>query len=160
MERPHENEEALTGSAPQAQAGQILTMMTTEHATLQSAQAQEVQDLNGRTSLFIGAVSAALIALAFVGQFSHLGTAFYVFGLVLFPSLVFMGVVTFARVIQSTYAVITYARGMGRIRHYYLERAPQMRPYFILSAHDDIDSVVGAWGSRRRGGRSSLSRRA
>jgi hypothetical protein len=35
------------------------------------------------------------------------GTTFFVFSLVLFPSLVFMGVVIFERTIQSTYAVIT-----------------------------------------------------
>lgn len=45
---------------------QTVTMMTTEHFTLQTAQAQEISDLNGRMSLFIGAVSSTLIALALV----------------------------------------------------------------------------------------------
>jgi hypothetical protein len=127
---------------------QLVTMMTTEHYTLQSAQAQEVADINGRNTLFIGAVSSALIALAFIGQISQLGTAFFVFSLILFPSLFFMGLVTFERVIQSTYAVIVYARGINRIRHLYLEYAPQMQPYFILSSHDDSVSVVGSVGVR------------
>src|SRR5215471_12975311 len=122
---------------------QLVTMMTTEHYTLQSAQAQEVADINGRNTLYIGAVSSALIALAFIGQISHVGTAFFVFSLVLFPSLFFMGLVTFERAIQSTYAVIVYARGINRIRHLYVEYAPQMQPYFILSSHDDSASVVG-----------------
>jgi hypothetical protein len=74
------------------------------------------------------------------------GSAIFVFSLVLFPSLVFMGYVTFERVLQSTYALITYARGIGRIRHLYLEYAPQMRPYFILSARDDTASVTGSLG--------------
>ena len=30
---------------------------------------------------------------------------------------------------------------MNRIRHLYLEHAPEMRPYFVLSAHDDSASV-------------------
>jgi len=51
-------------------------------------------------------------------------------------------------VIQSTYAVIVYARGINRIRHLYLEYAPQMQPYFILSSHDDSASVVGSVGVR------------
>jgi hypothetical protein len=46
---------------------QPVTMMTTEHYTLQSAQSQEVADINGRNNLFIGAVSSTLIALAFIG---------------------------------------------------------------------------------------------
>jgi hypothetical protein len=140
MEQQHEPQNALELSP------QLVTIMTTEHYTLQSAQGQEVADVNGRTSLYIGAVSGALIALAFVGQISRVGTDFFVFSLVLFPSLVFMGVVTFERVTQRTYAVITYARGVNRIRHLYLEYAPQLRPYFILSAHDDTESVTGSLG--------------
>jgi hypothetical protein len=123
-------------------------MITTEHFTLQSAQGQEVSDINGRTGLFIGSVSGALVALALVGQLSRLGTAFYAFSLVLFPSLIFMGIVTFERVIQSTYVIITYARGINRIRHFYLEQAPQMQPYFILAPYDDVDSIVGSLGIR------------
>ena len=142
MERQQEQQTPLELSP------QIVTMMTTEHFTLQTAQAQEISDLNGRMSLFIGAVSSTLIALAFIGQISRLGTAFFVFSLVLFPSLFFMGLVTFERVIQSTYAVIVYARGINRIRHLYVEYAPQMQPYFILSAHDDSKSVVGSVGVR------------
>ncbi len=71
---------------------QIVTMMTTEHYTLQSAQAMEISDINGRTSLFIGAVSSTLIALAFIGQISHLGTAFFALSLLVCTS---AGVVTF-----------------------------------------------------------------
>ena len=52
---------------------QVVTMMT-EHFALQTAQAQEISDLNGRTSLFIGAVSSTLIALAFIGQISPLAS--------------------------------------------------------------------------------------
>ena len=115
----------------------IITMMTTEHYNLQSGRSMTVSDINGRTALFIGAVSSALIALAFIGNISHLGTAFFVFSLVLFPSLVFMGLVSFERVLQSEIEDIIYARGMNRIRHFYLEHAPQMHPYFVLSAHDD-----------------------
>jgi ABC-type microcin C transport system permease subunit YejE len=39
--------------------------------------------------------------------------------------------------------------GIDRIRHLYLEYAPQMQPYFILSTHDDADSVLGAVAIRR-----------
>ena len=30
-----------------------------------------------------------------------------------------------------------YAHGVNRIRHLYLEYAPQLQPYFMLPAHDD-----------------------
>jgi hypothetical protein len=145
MERLHEGHE---GQESWKLSPQVVTMLTTEHFTLQTAQSQEVEDMNGRTTLFIGAISGALVALAFVGQLSRESTAFYVFSLVLFPSLIFMGLVTFERTIQSTYAVITYARGISRLRHLYVEYAPQARPYFILSTHDDSTGVTARVGVR------------
>ena len=87
--------------------------------------------------------------LAFIGQISYLGTAFFVFSLVLFPSLFFMGLFTFEWVLQATNAIVVYQLGINRIRHLYLEYAPQMQPYFILSSHDDTGSILGAIGIRR-----------
>ena len=49
----------------------------------------------------------------------------------------FMGLITFERVLQSGLADVIYSRGINRIRHLYLEYAPQMAPYFVLSASDD-----------------------
>ena len=101
-----------------------------------------ISEANGRSSLFVGAVSSGLVALALVGQISHLGTAFFVFSLVVIPTLLLMGLITFERVLQSGTADIIYARGINRIRHLYLEYAPQMQPYFILSTHDDAGETL------------------
>ena len=118
-------------------SSQLVTILTTEHYNLQTGRSMTVADANGRCTLFIGAVSGALIAIAFTGQVSRMGTAFFVFSLVLLPSLFLMGLITFERVLQSGIEDLTYARGITRIRHLYLESAPQLRPYFILSADDD-----------------------
>src|SRR6266487_2695066 len=116
---------------------QLVTMLTTEHYNLQTGRSMTVADANGRSTLFIGAVSGALIAIAFIGQASHMGMAFFVFSLVLFPSLLLMGLSTFERVLQSGIEDLTYARGITRIRRLYLEHAPQLRPYFLLAADDE-----------------------
>jgi hypothetical protein len=118
-------------------SSQMVTMLTTEHYNLQTGRSMTVADANGRCTLFIGAVSGALIAIAFTGQVSRMGTAFFVFSLVLVPSLLLMGLITFERVLQSGIEDLTYARGITRIRHLYLEHAPQLRHYFILAADDD-----------------------
>ena len=118
-------------------SSQMVTMITTEHYNLQTGRSMTVADANGRCTLFIGAVSGALIAIAFTGQVSRMGTAFFVFSLVLLPSLFFMGLITFERVLQSGIEDLTYARGITRMRHLYLESAPQLRPYFLLAADDD-----------------------
>ena len=118
-------------------SSQLVSIITTEHYNLQTGRSMTISESNGRASLFVGAVSSGLIAQTFVGQISHLGTAFFVFSLVIIPTLVFMGLITFERILQSGSTDIVYARGVNRIRHLYLEYAPQLQPYFILSAHDD-----------------------
>jgi hypothetical protein len=115
----------------------IVQIMMTEHYNLQSGRSITVSDASGRSSLFLSTVSSTLIALAFIGNISHLGTAFFVFALVIFPSLLFLGLVTFERVLQSAIEDVIYARGINRIRHLYVELAPQVQDYFILSTHDD-----------------------
>jgi hypothetical protein len=124
-------------------SSQLVSIMTTEHYNLQTARSMTISEANGRASLFVGAVSSGLVALAFVGQLSHLGTAFFVFSLVVIPTLFLMGLITFERVLQSGTADMMYARGINRIRHLYLEYAPQMQPYFILSSHDDREGTLG-----------------
>src|SRR5262250_2850274 len=128
-------------------SSQLVSIMTTEHYTLQTGRSMTISETTGRASLFVGAVSSSLIALAFVGQISHLGTAFYVFSLVVLPTLFFMGLITFERVLQSGSADFIYARGINRIRHLYLEYAPQMHPYFILSSHDDTSLPMESLGT-------------
>jgi hypothetical protein len=124
-------------------SSQLVSIMTTEHYNLQSGRSMTISEANGRSSLFVGAVSSGLVALALVGQISHLGTAFFVFSLVVIPTLLFMGLITFERVLQAGSADIVYARGINRIRHLYLEYAPQMQPYFILSTYDDQEGTLG-----------------
>ena len=125
---------------------QILQFMTTEHFTLQTARAATVSEANGRAALFTGAVSSGVVSLAFIGQVSGMNETFFLFALVLFPSLIFLGFVTFDRVLQTALEDWIYACEITRIRHYYAEIAPEMKRYFIESTHDDAPSVFHAIG--------------
>ena len=125
---------------------EILQFMTTEHFTLQTAKSATVAEANGRAANFLSTVSSAVVALAFVGQVSEMGGAFLLFGLVLFPSLLFLGFVTFERAIQTAIENMIHSRGINRIRHYYVETAPEMGRYFIHSTHDDVAGAVQNMG--------------
>ncbi|MFL5653492.1 MAG: hypothetical protein ACJ8CB_04850 [Ktedonobacteraceae bacterium] len=137
MEQPNNEQRSLELSS------QLVSIITTEHYNLQTGRSITTAETNGRSSLFVGAVSGGLIALTFVGQIAHLGTAFFVFSLIVIPTLLFMGLITFERVLQAGSLDVIYARGINRIRHLYLEYAPQMQPYFILSSHDDQEGTLG-----------------
>jgi hypothetical protein len=120
---------------------QILQFLTTEHFTLQTAKAATIAEANGRSTLYLASVSSAVVALAFIGQVSQVGQSFFIFGLVLLPALLFLGLFTFERILQVCIEDIVMASGINRIRHYYIEMAPEVKPYFIRSSYDDIPGI-------------------
>jgi hypothetical protein len=112
--------------------GPAATFATTEHFNLQTARAITVSEANGRASIYLAALSGNLIALAFIGQMSRLGAAFYAFALILLPVLAFVGVVTFVRLVQSSIEDIAYAHRIGLLRNFYLRLSPELEPYVVL----------------------------
>jgi hypothetical protein len=129
----------------------LVSFVTTEHFNLQTARATTISETTGRASLFLGTVSGALVALAFIGQVSRAGTAFFVFGLVLFPALLFLGLATFDRVLQSSIEDIAYAQRINRIRRFYLEAAPGLAGWLAPAAEGDGAAAAIRAGGMRAG---------
>jgi hypothetical protein len=121
-------------------------IMTTLHFTLQTARSATVSEANGRASLFLTSVSMSLVALSFLAQATEMGSGFYVFAFVFLGCLTMIGVITFVRVVQTRVEDGLLARGVARIRHFYLERSPGLERYFVQPAHDDDFSAMGNAG--------------
>jgi hypothetical protein len=130
-----ESARAASDSAPPQQ---ILQFMTTEHFALQTAKSAIVAETNGRAALYLSAVSSAVVAMAFIGQVSGVGDSFLWFAVLLFPALLFLGITTFVRLNQTSIESMMHARRINRIRHYYVELAPELAPYFAHATHDDM----------------------
>ena len=120
----------------------MLQVMTTEHSVLQAGRSATIFETGGRTAVFLGTVSSALVALALIGQVSRLGKAFFAFLLVLLPTLFFLGLVTFERTLELGIEDYIYAVGISRIRHFYVEMVPQAEKYFVGSIHDDFATTL------------------
>jgi hypothetical protein len=112
--------------------GPAVTFATTEHFNLQTARAGTISGANGRASIYVAALSTNLIALAFIGQVSRLGTAFYAFALILLPALAVVGAVTFQRLVQLSLEELAYAQRIGRLRAFYVALAPELEPYVLV----------------------------
>jgi hypothetical protein len=108
-----------------------VTFATTEHFTLQGARAATIAESTGRASMFLSSVSGGLVALGLVATASRVGTAFYAFGLVLLPTLTFVGLVTFERAMQSGMEDVAYARRIDLLRRYYFDEAPELSSYLM-----------------------------
>jgi hypothetical protein len=103
--------------------------VTTEHFTLQGARAATTAESTSRATMFIGSVSAGLVALALIATATKIGTAFYTFGVIVLATLTFVGVVTYERVLQSAFEDHGYAERIARLRSYYFDWAPELLPY-------------------------------
>jgi hypothetical protein len=128
-------------------SGPAVTFATTEHFNLQTARALTVSEANGRASIYLAALASNLIALAFIGQMSRLGTAFYAFALILLPVLAFVGTVTFLRLVQSSVEDIAYAHRIALLRSYYLRVAPELEPYLVVLRGTQAAPFHGAPGA-------------
>jgi hypothetical protein len=126
----------------------LLTMLTTEHFTLQGSRSTTVSETSSRAALYMGAVSSTLIALGFIAQVSKLGDAFDIFALTVLPTVFALGLFTFVRTVESSVEDILYGRAINRIRAYYLELAGPESRWFVLGGHDDALGVLANMGVR------------
>ena len=111
-----------------------VTFVTTEHFTLQGARSSTISESTSRASVFLGAVSGGLIALGLVATAAKTGVAFYMFGLILLPTLAFVGLATFHRVLQTGTEDLAYARRIAQLRNYYFDHAPELAGYLLNPA--------------------------
>jgi hypothetical protein len=125
-----------------------VTFVTTEHFTLQGARSATIAESTGRATMFLSAVSGGLIAFGLIATASRVGDAFYAFGLILLPTLTFIGLVTFARVLQSGIEDRGYALRIALLRGYYFDEAPELAPYLLSVLEQDRLHVQGLWGGR------------
>src|SRR5919106_3706921 len=100
-----------------------------------------------RTSIFLGVLSAAVVALGLVAQ----SESFKQFALVILPLALFLGLATFERVVELQREAIIYVIGMNRIRFFFQTAVPASRPYFILPSHDDDVSLYRSQGTGMHG---------
>lgn len=120
----------------------MIQTLTTEHFTLQGARSVVISEVNSRATIYLSAVSSTMVALAFVTTLSQSPDLVRAFALVLLPILCFMGFVTKARLEQLSFADFQYQRAINRIRHAYVDVAPDAARYLMLSIHDDVRGVA------------------
>jgi hypothetical protein len=138
-----EQREGVGGSSAEVDRTSLLTVLTTEHLTLQGARASTISESSARAALYVGAVSSALIALGFLGQASEFGAAFDAFALVVLPTVYLLGLFTFVRPVQCSIEDLLYGRAINRIRGFYLQLAGEESRYILLGMIAVLNSVVG-----------------
>lgn len=120
---------ASVGDAGTDPRPSAVSFVTTEHFALQSARAATVAESTARATMFLTSASGGLIALGLVATATGVGAAFYAFGLVLLPTLAFVGLVTFERAVQIGLEDYLLMRRIALLREYYVREAPELQRY-------------------------------
>jgi hypothetical protein len=119
-----------------------LQILSTEHWSLLATRSLSYNEAFTRAGMFLTALSASMVAIAFVAQADHAGSAFPTFTLILLGFDLFVGLTTYLRLVETTREDLRSVQGMNRIRHAYLEMVPGLEPYFVSSDRDDLAGIL------------------
>jgi hypothetical protein len=142
--RPHLQEEFDELQWP------VVGFTTAEHNTLVALRTASIAETNGRASAYLATLSAALVAVGLVGG-DEFDDSFFAFGLVALLAPALVGLLTFARCLQSSVEDLRLARRVERLRATYLELVPGLAERFQAPAPDAVEGVRRASGTGGRG---------
>ncbi len=124
-----------------------LTILSTEHWSLLSARSLAYNEAFTRGGMFLTFLSASLVALALFAQGMSFGEQFLTIAAIVLAFDFVIGLTTYARINGANVDDLRAMHGMARVRHAYVQAGPALERYFTSPTHDDINSVVLAYGA-------------
>ncbi len=153
-------QDSVTGSEPSRQPpvpdAVRVQILATEHWSLLATRSMAWNELFVRTSMFITVLSATVVALALVAQATDFGSNFRMFALLVLPVTLVLGIGTYIRLGDAMTEDVWLVMGMNRLRHAYLDLAPDLEPYFLTGHHDDLAGIMQTRGPRPQMGPSRI----
>lgn len=127
-------------------------ILSTEHWSLLASRSLAYNEAFARGGMFLAFLSTSFVALALLAQAMSFRDNFLTIAAILLAFDLAIGLVTYFRIDGANVDDLRAVHGMARIRHGYTEIAPILAPYFTSATHDDMMSVVTAYGSPSRSG--------
>jgi hypothetical protein len=124
--------------------------LAAEHWSLLATRSMTWQEIFSRTGTYLTVLSASVVALSLVANATRFGSGFTTFALLVLPVVLLVGFGTYFRLIEADIEDTWLIIGMNRLRHAYVELAPEIEPYFIASHHDDPPGIWTTYSFRRR----------
>src|SRR5690606_35674627 len=113
-------------------------ILATEHWSLLATRSMTWNEIFTRASMFLTSLSAAVVSLALIAQATGFDESFRAFALVVLPVVLFLGIGTLIRLGDAMSEDAILLLGMNRLRHAYLELAPDLERFFVTGHHDDL----------------------
>ena len=111
----------------QSEQAALLSALTTEHFVLQTANNSTYSEASARSTLYVMALSSALVAMGFVASSTDLLIPFAAISL---PAVFLLGIFTVVRLVESTLESMQCLSGIARIRAYYRTLGPEAARHF------------------------------
>jgi FtsH-binding integral membrane protein len=127
-----------------------LQILSTEHWGLLATRSMIWNEMFTRAGMFVTILSASIVSMAFVAQATGFDENFRVFAILVLTVTLVMGIATMIRLSDALEEDIWLVLAMNRLRHAYLQVAPDLEPYFTTGHHDDIRGILLSVGPNRR----------
>src|ERR1700742_67956 len=122
-------------------------VLTTEHYNLAMLRIATISEANGRASVFLGALSAGLIALGFqgIGHGRSAGTT--VFEMLVLSSLAFLGLVAFLRCLEVSIDDWEFGMRIAQLREVYCDLMPDLTGVLAMTSamEESVAMLGGRW---------------
>lgn len=129
-----------------------IQIMSTEHWSLLASRSLAYNEAFIRGGMFLTFLSMSFVALALLAQGMSFDREFLTVAAILLAFDMVIGLATYGRIMGANVDDLRTVYGMARIRHGYTEAAPVLVPYFTTATHDDLPSILSAYGSPSEGG--------
>lgn len=143
--------DSSAGSAPEPIVSlddpMAIQILSTEHWSLLASRSLAYNEAFARGGMFLAFLSTSFVALALLAQAMSFGDYFLTVAAVVLVFDLVIGLTTYGRINGANVDDLRAVHGMARIRHGYTEVAPIVAPYFTSATHDDMPSVLTAYGS-------------
>jgi hypothetical protein len=138
--------ESMSSDQPRVSDAVRVQILATEHWSLLATRSMVWNEIFTRAGMFLTTLSAATVALALVAQATNFDDTFRSLALLVLPVVLFLGIATFIRLGHAQVIDVWTVVGMNRLRHAYLDIAPDLESHFVTSQHDDWRSLLQTSG--------------
>ena len=122
-----------------------MQVLSTEHFSLLTHRSLAYNEAFTRVGMFLTFLSMSFVAMALLSGAMPIGADFLVIATIVLGFDLVIGVTTLVRVGNANLEDLHAVHGMARIRHGYVELAPETKPYFTSPTNDDMASVLRAY---------------
>ncbi len=134
------------GGNPALADPRALQILSTEHWSLLATRSLSYNETFARAGMFLTFLGASLVALGLVAATTGVTAALALSQRSSWPPICSSVSPTLGRIVSATEEEMDCVAGMNRIRHAYREMVPGIEPYFSTPFHDDVDSILQAYG--------------